>query len=105
MGGVYAFVIGAIAIIASFIFGWRSTTTKISGEVTIQKERAEQAERKAELSQNVSETVVDVAKKQSEAKTEIEKASADLKTAEVQHDTNAALEVARRLAQIAQGLL
>lgn len=105
MGGIYAFIIGAIAIIASFLFGKRSTTTKISGEVTIQKERAEKAERKAELSKDISETVVDVAKSQSEAKTEIEKASADLKTAEVQHDTNAAIEVAKRLAQIAQGLL
>lgn len=103
--GIYAFVAGVVALIVAFLFGRKrgvdTTTTKISGEVTIQRERAEKAEHEAELAKNVSETVVEVAKAQQSVIAEINEAETRLDTAKKQRDVDAAIEIARRLAEIA----
>ena len=98
MGGLIAFLAGILAIVLAFLTGKRSTTTKLKGEVTIQRERAE-------LSQKVSENVVSLAKEQEAVRQEVDQAVRDISQAEVHRDTSAAIEVARRLAKIAEGLL
>ncbi len=98
MGGVIAFLAGILAVVIAILSGKRSTATKIKGEVTIQRERAE-------IAQQVSENVAKLAKDQAEIRKEVDKAINDISSAEVHRDTNAALEVARRLAKIAEGLL
>lgn len=103
--GIYAFIAGVVAIIVAFLFGKRSSTTKIKGEVTIQRERAERAEQIAEVSKNVSENVVALSKSNEEIKTEISEAEQRLEMASQQRDTNEAINIAKRLAKIAEGLL
>lgn len=107
--GIYAFIAGVVAIIVAFLFGKKNgsdtTRTKISGEVTIERERAEKAEHEAELAKGVSESVVELAKQQSTIKEEIQQAEKDITSADQRRDTNAAIEVAKRLAKIAEGLL
>lgn len=69
MSGIYAFLLGIAAILGAFIFGkakgTKETTTKIKGEVTIQRTEKE-------LVKDVTPLVVETAKEQTEAQAEYE---------------------------------
>lgn len=96
--GAYAFLVGVIAVILSFLFGKKSSKTKISGEVTIERE-------KGNLAQDVAENVVELAEQNEDIRAEFSKVQDELATAKVQHDPNAAFSVAEKLAEMAQRLL
>lgn len=61
MNGIYAFLLGILAIIGAFVFGkakgTSDTKTKISGQVTIEKKKAEKAETEKELVTQAAQTV------------------------------------------------
>ena len=53
MSGIYAFILGIVAVIGAWLFGkakgTSETKTKISGQVIIEKQKAEKAEKEKDL--------------------------------------------------------
>ena len=103
MSGIYAFLLGIVALIASFIFGkangTKATKTKISGQVTIEKQKAEKAETEKELVIEAAKEVKQTTAEQEAIKGYFEEFRRDYVEAEEHEDIDYAIEAARRLAE------
>ena len=59
--GLIAFIVGALAVVLAYLGGWRSskkeTTTKLSGEITIQRQKAETAQKERDLAVAAAQAV------------------------------------------------
>ena len=63
MNGIYAFLLGILAIVGAFIFGktkgTSETKTKISGQVVIEQQKAQKAEKEKDLALETAQIVSD----------------------------------------------
>jgi len=106
MGGIYAFILGIVAVIGAWIFGKAKgssdTKTKISGQVVIEKQKAEKAEKEKDVALETAQivqqkTANDVAIEQYFSEFERER-----ETAQETNDVLSAIEAARKLAERAE---
>lgn len=103
MSGIYAFLMGIVAIIGAFIFGkvkgTSDTKTKISGQVTIEKAKAEKAETEKELVVEAAKTVRQSTAERDAIDGYFEEFRRDYKEAEETENIDYAIEAAKRLAE------
>lgn len=101
--GLVAFIFGLLALISAWVMGKakgkEETTTKISGEITIQKQKAVQAEKEAEMVKDSTPIVTETVREQALAEAEYEQTIESLTKAHDRNDRDTMLEIAKALAQ------
>ncbi len=102
-GGLVATAVALVILLMTYLFGKKegkdSTTTKISGEVTIQKQKAVQAETEAEMVKDSTPIVTEAVREQTQAEAEYEQTIESLTKAHDRNDRDTMLEIAKALAQ------
>ena len=103
MNGLSAFLLGLVALLGAFLFGRAKgsseTVTKVKGEVTIEKAKAEKAEAERDLLKDSTPLVTEAVKAQAEARTEYDTVMHDIESARKTNDMGSLLEIARQMAQ------
>ncbi len=101
-GGLIATIASLVLLLATYLFGKNKgkeeTTTKISGEVTIQRQKAVQAETEADLLSEVAPVAVKAADGMAKAETEYEDAMSRIDEAVRVNDMDALKDISRMLA-------
>ena len=96
MSGVYAFLIGVLAVIGAWIFGKakgsKATETKIKGEVTILR-------KEKEIQKEVTPVVAETASAMGAAQAEYEQTLKQIEKAGRNNDMSSLLDIARSMAQ------
>lgn len=101
--GLVAFIFGLLALISAWVMGKakgkEETTTRISGEITIQKQKAAQAEAEADLLKDSTPIVIEAATRQTEAEKEYERTLVDISKASRESDMDAMKAIAQAMAE------
>jgi len=103
MNGIYAFLLGILAVIGAFIFGktkgTSETKTKISGQVVIEQKKAQKAETEKELVIDAANTVRERTAETDAIDGYFEEFRRDYKEAEETENIDYAIEAAKKLAE------
>ena len=101
-----AFLAGIILIIGAWIFGKASgkkeTKTKISGEITIQKQKTEKAEAERDIAVSTAQTVSQKTANDVAIEEYFDEFETEVKTAKEQNNILYAIEASKKLAERAE---
>ena len=103
MNGIYAFLLGIVAVIGAFVFGkvkgTSDTKTKISGQVIIEQKKAQKAETEKELVMEAAKTVRERTAESDAIDGYFEEFRRDYQEAQETENIDYAIEAAKRLAE------
>ena len=106
MNGIYAFLLGIAAVIGAWIFGkvngTKETKTKISGEITIQKQKTEKAEKERDLAVSSAQTVSQSTAESDAINRYFDEFEGELRESKKTGNTDYAIEAAKKLAERAE---
>ena len=106
MNGVYAFLAGVVLIVLAFVTGKKKgsdeTKTKISGQIVVEKQKADKAEKEKELVVEASHIVRENTAEANALDEYFNEFEEKLAEARSEGNSNYAIELAKTLAQRAE---
>ena len=106
MNGLYAFILGIVAVIGAWLFGkakgTSETKTKISGQVIIEKQKAEKAEKEKELALETAKIVSGQTAESNALNEYFSEFESKLEQAKTEGNPGFAIEAAQALAKQAE---
>ena len=106
MSGVYAFLVGILAVVGAWIFGkakgTKETKTKISGELTIEQQKTQKAEAEKDIAISTAQTVSQQTAESAAINDYFDEFEANLKESRENNNVFYAIEAAKKLAERAE---